>query len=402
VKRISIAVLSDMHFAGTDENKNATHSFVHETKPKNQNPIKDLFDLIERENLEANLVVSPGDLTVASCEIGLKSAWAELQKVATSLKAVQVIAATGNHDIRSREPEKSPEVWETLKKLDPTYPIPECSELQRLHYWAEHFTIFEYEWARMVVLNSCNCHGRGEKEFEKGRITEHTISRMRSQLDQLPPKILNILLCHHHPSALPELSDRDDDYSEMQHGAKLLHSLEDSGNNWVVIHGHKHYPTVTYAKGGSASPVIVSAGSFSAALDSHYLATATNQFYIFDFDEITIESNGSAGIIRAWDWTKGTGWNKADSFDSARPHRLIFGSGFGNRENPVVIAKKIHEVLGNFPSLGWEQLVISIPDISFMRIQDRITLIRHLKEKYGIDTTTSDPMKPIELVRRTR
>lgn len=400
MKAISIAILSDLHFAGTDAAKGLTHVLVHHTKPKLQDPIRDLFDLIKAESLAANLVISPGDLTVASCEIGLKAAWAELQKIATSLDATQVIASTGNHDIHSRDAEKSPEVWEVLKQLDPSYPIPGCSERTRLHYWAEHFSIFDYEWARIVVLNSCNCHGRGDKEYEKGRVTEYTINLIQSELAKMDSKLLNILLCHHHPSALPELSGSHADYSEMVHGAKLLNSLEESSDNWVVVHGHKHYPTVTYAKGGSVSPVILSAGSFGAALDSRYFATGTNQFYIVDFNRESIEDSGSAGIIRAWDWTNGTGWKRATTYDASRPHRLIYGSGFGNRENPTAVAKRIDVEIGANVSIEWSKLSERMPQLAHMLIQDRITLIRQLRDRHNVHTTNADPMTPTELVRK--
>lgn len=395
---LSIAILSDMHCSAPATGKTHTHALVDAKLPKKQDPVGDLFDLIESEGLQSKFVMSPGDLANMSCSIGLHSAWRALQDVRAKLGAERVIATVGNHDIQSRDFETTPEIWEALKLLKPTYPISDSSELQRLHYWAEHFAIIDSESIRCVVLNSCHAHARGKHEYEKGRITDYTIDLIEKCLRESEDRTQNILLCHHHPSQLPDLNELSTDYSAMQHGEKLLAMLENVGGNWLVLHGHKHFPRLEYGKGGADSPVLFSAGSFSATLPDDYFATTSNQFYILDIDLNQTSSSGTSGTVRAWDWVKGTGWSRAAKYDSARPDRIIYGSGFGNRSAAVRIAGEVAASFSGSNRVEWSEVVIRFPDIKFMRTQDRVKMMGFLESKHGLRATSPDPFDPQELI----
>lgn len=401
--KLSIAVLSDLHFCASDAGRKHTHAILSENLPPKQDPFADFLALIDSEGLKADVLLTPGDLTTMSCRPGLRAAWAAIQEIAGKMGAELVVASTGNHDVSSREKsaESEPEMWEALKQLKPTYPSPQADELQRLQYWAEHFLILERDWIQVVSLNSCNCHARGEKEYEKGRVTEYTVQVLQEKLAKGPKKKLNILLCHHHPSGLPELRDTMPDYSEMQHGNKLLSMLDDAPGSWLVIHGHKHLPHLDYAKGGSDSPVVLSCGSFSAALPAEFLATASNQAYIIEIDEDVVSKLGAAGVIRSWDWVKGAGWAKAERFDSSRKDRIIHGSGFGNRTSIVTVAANIRDMLDGNQVISWKQVIERYPDLEYMRVDDRIKLLKHLKDYKSAEATDEDPMNPGDIVLRS-
>jgi len=398
---ISIAVLSDLHFCSHEKGKSHTHALVGATLPKRQDPAADLEDLIVKEGLTVELVLTPGDLTTMSCGIGLKAAWELLARITARMSSKHLVAATGNHDVESRDPEGAPDIWERLKLLSPTYPSPGIADLERFRYFSEHYLVVDTDWCRVVSLNTCNTHARGKDEYEKGRVTEYTVEELTRHLRGLERKQMNILLCHHHPSALPELSDHFDDYSEMVHGAKLISALEQQDDNWLLIHGHKHFPNIGYAKGGNDSPVIMSAGSLSAALPPEFLAAASNQFYVIDLDLDHIKSYGTCGRLRAWDWTKGTGWTRADRFDPSRPARILYGSGFGLRASAATLANRIDSVVGSSIRMDWASIVRAIPDVEYMITPDRIKLLTRLEAHHRLRAASDNPNQPTELVRQS-
>src|SRR5207247_8648242 len=84
-------------------------------------------------------------------------------------------------------------------------------------------------------------------------------------------------------------------------GAELLQLLSagDYGE-WLVIHGHKHLPKLSYAQGATAAtPVVFAAGSLCACLASRIQAVARNQFYILDFPLDLFPTVGLVGRFHA-------------------------------------------------------------------------------------------------------
>ena len=95
----------------------------------------------------------------------------------------------------------------------------------------------------------------------------------------------------------------------MTNGSLLLELLG-SGEfgRWLVVHGHKHHPKLTYASGGAASAVIFSAGSLSVDIQHELQGHSRNQFYLIDLPLNEIAKGRFVGRIEAWDWTNGRGW----------------------------------------------------------------------------------------------
>jgi hypothetical protein len=72
----------------------------------------------------------------------------------------------------------------------------------------------------------------------------------------------------------------------MRAGDDLIQLLEESSpNQWLVIHGHKHYPKLQYARGTSGdAPVILSAGSTAAVAYPIYGPDGRNQVHLIEID----------------------------------------------------------------------------------------------------------------------
>lgn len=383
--RIRIAVLSDLHFASDEEGSKETHVILSRQSIPKQNPYRDVLDLISREQLSAEIVLCPGDITYQADQGALKSAWAALNEVSTRLGAGHLIAATGNHDISSRDSSSSPEIWEYLKQLDPVYPFPGATTEQRLHYWSEHFMVVETDGLRLVVLNSCNCHARGANEWANGRVTDHTIAEIEKKLNDTTPGLINIFLCHHHPSKHPDMNQFFPDYSEMKQGLKLLSMLGERDEPWMVIHGHKHSPRLNNAEGSSSDEVtIFSAGSFSAVLPPQYFPGASNQFYIIELDLDYVSQNGAAGVVHAWDWREGQGWMSA-SPESRFGSRIVNGTGFGHKCNVIRDASDIASAFIDRNNVKWPEVVDRHPWVSYASPRDLGRILGRLKSHHGLE-----------------
>jgi len=405
-----VAVLSDLHFGSAKQEKDHTFVIAGEPAVPRQHPFEDLRRLIEAEGISANVVVCPGDITLQAGRIGLQHAWEALNQLTADLQAEHLLVATGNHDISSRlkddaptpgkeRLDESPEIWERLKQLDPKYPYPQGTRVQRLEYWAEHFFTADIGGVRFVVLNSCNSHSRGPGEFERGRVTDYTIERLNEAIRTRPYPTLNVLVCHHHPARQPDLSQLDADYSEMAQGRALLRALEESEQPWLVIHGHKHNPRIEYAQGESGdAPVIFSAGSFSAVLSPRYFPDGRNQFYVIELDLEYVHRNGIAGVIHAWDWASGKGW-----FRSARNvarARVPSGAGFGHRYN----ARDAHLIGQHFTGaerVDWLDVRKQFDFLKYITPEDLKRLLARLDRDHGLEAKwAGDEIFPSELLRR--
>lgn len=409
--RLRIAVLSDLHFGSGDRSKEHTHVVAGEPAVPKQHPFEDLKRLVADEGIGADVVVCPGDITLQADLVGLSQAWTSLNELVTSLAASHLLVATGNHDISSRQKkeehasaaverlDESPEIWERLKQLVPPYPYPQGERIKRLEYWAEHFFVVDISGVRFYVLNSCNSHSRGEREYERGRVTDYTIARIRESISSLSNPLLNVLVCHHHPIRQPDLSERFLDYSEMVQGRALLNALESSRQPWLVIHGHKHNPRIEYAQGASGdAPVVFSAGSFSAVLSPRYFPSGRNQFYIVEIDLDYVRENGAAGVIHSWDWALGRGWFKSSRQDATS--RIPSGAGFGHRSN-VRDARLIHQKFDGVERIDWSAVVAEFDFVKYLTPDDLRRLLERLDCDHQLEARWADEtIFPAELLRR--
>ena len=401
---LRIAVLSDLHFGSTEKGRDHTYMIVGDSVVPRQHPYQDLRTLIRERGLRADVVVCPGDITLQADGVGLEHAWQALNQLTDDLGANHLLATTGNHDISSRVSERSesnPEIWERLKQLTPMYPYPQGSRVQHLEYWAEHFFVAHINGVRFFVLNSCNCHSRGEREYLHGRVTDYTISLIEKAASVPSTSALNVLLCHHHPVKHADLSQAYPDYSEMTQGRKLLSVLESSGQPWLVIHGHKHSPRIEYAQGASGdAPVLFSAGSFSAVLSPAHFPTVRNQFYIIEFDLDYVRDNGTAGVVHAWDWVLGRSWFEAKLGD-ADAARIPTGAGFGYRSN-ARDARIINAQFASQSQIDWSDIAKEFDFVKYLTPEDLRRLLERLSRDHSLEANwTPGQTFPTELLRRT-
>lgn len=387
---LRIAVLSDLHVFNGSSGGADGPSFIGTADPQDspeKHPFRGLQRLIETENITADLLICPGDLSDKADPAALMYAWKELHKIKEQIGATHLFATSGNHDVDSRHKHDDHDPKGNLQSLVPMFPAGAEDLCDR--YWSRNFAIFYEEKIRIVILNSSAFHGYGlesKAEHEHGRISSRTISALREALSREERRV-NILLCHHHPTPFNPVGEED--YSEMAGGDRLIELLN-SGDygSWMIIHGHKHFPRLTYASGGASSPIIFSAGSFSAVLYPKIQARARNQFYLLEIPIEELDGLGLdlAGTLRAWDWITMIGWQAAGSGSGLR--HIV---GFGWRESARNIAQQIASQLrGAGDVRSRDELAADHPRLQYLLPDDIEILAKRLKADHQVTVRLQD------------
>jgi hypothetical protein len=148
---------------------------------------------------------------------------------------------------------------------------------------------------------------------------------------------------------------------------------------WLIIHGHKHHPKLSYAAGGQSAPIVFSAGSLCAQLYAELGTLARNQFYLIDLPHALYGRYGFVGTFQAWDWNTGLGWRRANPSGSGLPG---YG-GFGFRGNLQLIAAQTATEVST-GAVDWNALRQKIPQLDFLLPSDLGTLLQILERQHNI------------------
>ncbi len=390
-KILRLAIASDLH-AHSNHAQSPSHLNVStlDTNPTSH-PIEGLLDLIKRKSLKATALLCPGDLGHQADPNGIQYGWTALKRIAEALESEFFTATAGNHDIDSRFLGDDHDPEHILKSLTPTFPF--NNEPMDDRYWARAYGIKEHERFRLLVVNSSAYHGNTPTEKNHGRIDKRTIESLRQDLVREGIRDLNVLLCHHHPHQQSELGLGADDV--MKQGQLLLDMLGSGAyGRWLVIHGHKHHPKISYAAGGGGSATVFSAGSLCSTLYPGLQTVARNQFYLIEIDPGQCEELGLVGVVRAWDWALGSGWIEARD-GSGLPSEF----GFGTRTDPKLLARSISSSLHGPDSVSWETLLSAVPPLKYVLPQDLKRIGEELDARFDIKITMSGS-RPTEVSKK--
>ncbi|MBW2740354.1 MAG: metallophosphoesterase, partial [Deltaproteobacteria bacterium] len=142
-KKFSFAVISDLHAydpAKLEYKDNPPSYFtINESASTPNHPISDLFELIDKIELEADFLLCAGDIGHQAHPNHIVSAWETIQKVGKKLKCRKIIATSGNHDIDSRYNHNNFDAKGLLLSLNPPFPLSADDENNK--YWARNYTI---------------------------------------------------------------------------------------------------------------------------------------------------------------------------------------------------------------------------------------------------------------------
>lgn len=363
IKKLKIAVISDLHCHPEEKEyaKNNTLLFSDKLRlPTNEHPVENLLDIIEFEKIKVDLVLSPGDFTHQSHKQGFFSGWSYVNEIARALKADEVIATIGNHDIDSRHT-YSNYSFDIPKKISQDFPLDKARLAQ---FWDTGFAFIEEPDFQILVVNSTHFHTHSDKEnpidnpVVKGKMDTAQIEQIEKYLkEHNDPKKIKIALVHHHP--IKHARQQLGEYDFIENGETFLNVLGTYRYD-LLIHGHKHDPWLRYniTENGFEIPIL-SSGSFSATNQISWI----NKFNYFHLIEITKDEDTPAtGMLETLTFKNRIGWKK-DREDGFYPY-----AGFGYLENLKLIVEKIKTKLEASATgmLKWDAVVEDIPEIRYL------------------------------------
>ena len=387
LKKLRIAVVSDLHChpERAEYSKNNSYLFSDKLRsPNNEHPVENLLELIKKESLQVDLVLSPGDFTDHCDKQGFLSGWSYVNEISQALKAKDVVATIGNHDVDSRHI-YSQYSFDIAKKIKQNFPLKEEQILK--DFWANGYAFIEEQDYQILVINSTHFHTHYNKENEienpaiKGKIDLTQVEEIEKYLivNNNPSKI-KITLCHHHPVDHSRFGLGEHDVIE--NGQELMNVLGKHKFD-LIIHGHKHDPWLRYINTSSGFLLpILSSGSFSATNQIIF----TTKFNYFHIIEIQKDSQSlSTGKIDTLTYKNKIGW-KRDKDDGFYPY-----TGFGFLDDLNIIVDEIEEIMSNFEVTKWEFILSKIPSIENLipdkieELQDRLKLKKiYLSGKIGL------------------
>ncbi|RAJ19883.1 metallophosphoesterase family protein [Pedobacter cryoconitis] len=387
VKTLKIAVISDLHCHPQKEEYSENNTLLFSDKlrsPTNEHPVENLLEIIDQDKLEVNLVLSPGDFTHRSDKQGFFSGWSYVNEISRALKASDLIATIGNHDIDSRHT-FSDYSFDIPKKISQNFPI----KKENLNlFWDTGFTFVEEEDFQILVINSTHYHTHYDKNSienpaVKGKMDLGQIEMIEKYLEanNYSEKI-KIALVHHHPIKHSRQDLGEHDFIE--NGENMLNVLGRYKFD-LIIHGHKHDPWLRYfnTESGFALPIL-SSGSFSATNQISWISKF-NYFHIIEF--VKKDSTPSNGIIETWTFKNRIGWKK-DKEDGFYPY-----TGFGYQDNIQYIVEKIKSLLNVTPMLKWNVVIESIPELQNL-IPDKMEELQSKLEVENIFLNSKIGLKP--------
>ena len=189
---------------------------------------------------------------------------------------------------------------------------------------------------------------------------------------------LNVLLLHHHPIKLPFIPDGN---SVMVGGTELISVLKATKRQWLIVHGHQHYPNLTYADAGTFAPVVLSAGSVAARTFPVLGTHPRNQIHHVTIPLSKMGSTGSDlfGQVRSWSWIHTMGWQQA-SADAGMPYK----AGFGHRFDATQVRDDIIGIAKSRDLVSWTDILRVYPKLDYL-VPEHLQSLIHLVEQAGVN-----------------
>lgn len=372
--KIKFLILSDLHAAeANDTNLDDSRLLFREGVSEYG---EGFLSYVKSLDSHIDALICPGDISNKANIEGFHLGWSFLNQIKNELSIASILSVPGNHDHQSRETAGVFDPKHNLQFVKPLFPFD--SNEKNTHFWGWHWCYSTLENVNVISLNTSAYHGYAD-ECQHGRIATEISDQISEYInsDQFTEKAFNLLICHHHPEKM-DYVDSDYDCQAMEGGSYLIRKLDESDKGpWLIIHGHKHFADIGYARTShSCGATIFSAGSFSAMLYPSLKTRTSNQFYILEIDIQESKSrNRVTGTFKSYEWTAAEGWHPS------KAHYLPAEGGFGNSINPRDLARDIGALIGeNNPFLNSDDLRNFEKQLKYFTPSDFKNLLNKLQE----------------------
>jgi 3',5'-cyclic AMP phosphodiesterase CpdA len=344
--------------------------------------VQALIEKIRRNNITADIVLAPGDLTNRVSAVGMMQAWDHLREVQRELHAASVLCTLGNHDVDAKK-QFHHDPFKIPRELHPEFPL--AFGDQRNSFWANGFFAHSVTpLVEFVILNTVIDH-HDESTAKRGTFNQNRIAHLKQTLDYeataTPPAPVRIAVMHHHPILHSGITTDSKDV--LSAGDELLETLAEHGVR-LVIHGHKHDPRITRTTVAGREMFVFATGSFSAFL-KELASTTRNLFHILN---ITVATNNIDFdvVLNSWEFNCGDGWNVATKMSARFPHII----GFSTAKDTLNIDALVAEIQRQ-PSRILEQPALTdhFPQLSHFLPEELESLRVDLHSRYRVKLVIS-------------
>ncbi len=377
---MKIAILSDLHVGPSAKAQDLCPiecagdlSKYHE---KVENYIQDFNDFLTYENITADYLFVPGDITQDAHPMEMKLASEFLSGVQKRLGIADdhLLFVPGNHDADWNmydSTDKTGIKWENrylaLRSskfiFDSINRRPNAKgDLLSAPFF---FKVWEFDDLIVVGYNSASRDTK-ETKVHCGDIVRENLAELESVLKSLPQEgdsRVRIGLLHHHLRNFPLPKPSDRDYSIASNGEDFIELLRKYHFDFIV-HGHRHH---SYFAARAMPMPILAAGSFSAILDTSLAQLATNQFHIVEI--VKDSSQEAVGVVRSWSNTV-LGWSRSEENKLSRclGYERPFGKTLSSKEMADKIVAVFDNVLRrNLPCFTWKgEILRECHEISYI------------------------------------
>ncbi len=367
-QEITIAILSDLHCHEITSGKKTRESFLIAGDPRvpsERHPIQSLIDLIDSQELRADVVICPGDLSNKISTVGFQCALQLLNEVKNNFGADDIFCTIGNHDVSSKTSGGDP--FKIAKYIDPNFPFRKREDKNQ--FWSEGFCMSVIQdKTDFLIINTAHEHYDTASAVH-GTFETKNIRLLDTYLDATKPSPLRIAVFHHHPllHSFPFYTSRD----VLPTGDQLLDVLIKNNFN-IVIHGHRHEPRIRRYSSLGREMLIFCSGSFSAYLNEIYTVTR-NLFHLMTID---FDSNAEVSplvSLQSWEFNFGYGWNKATFQSAGLPYKTS-----GRPKSPPNLQPDLSMFLkSNLKSyIPGDELITAFPSLNNL-LPDELTALQN-------------------------
>jgi 3',5'-cyclic AMP phosphodiesterase CpdA len=373
---MKIVVLSDLHTGTASIAQDFT--LGDSTNGVKLGYLDDFKAIVEKENIKADYLIVPGDITHRAEHLEFELAALNIQKCAEILNvpAENIFFVPGNHDSHWDSEKDSTEKGEPANLViaskyryianNPFFKSIKARAITGSFYEEPFFTFWSDDKTNIIGVNSA-VFDTYDKKPHHGSVRQVDLNKLEAAI--LKYKIntsekVNILVLHHHPITHPDLPFESADLSMVQNASQIM-ELSTKYNFDFVIHGHKHIPRLQLFMDAYQHPVnVFCAGSFSARIDDRFFQGVPHTFHVIEVDEFCPTYNTPQGVVKSWFHYTGHGWITHES-----PNGIPHTEFFGNRMDKLKLTSELEAIIKDKLSITnavrWSEIIKINEDIRY-------------------------------------